>query len=122
LPEGRFGLAKSAYDWTQLVKLVTATKKANATALANSFSSVSKKLDNSITVLASGQVPEISNGAQAIAAIIASNNEALPNNKAAWMPWFQALDQRLKVLKPTELADLRDAFSEIATGLAAVPG
>jgi hypothetical protein len=115
LPPGRFNLAAQARDWAALVKLPAADRVRTAQLVAGSFESVA-------SAIAAGAARSI---ADALEKLISANKSVLTQSeyeawKADWNPKFQtAMTQLDDAGKLPALADVADAFLEIAQGLRA---
>lgn len=111
LPDGRFKLAAAAHSWAGQIP---AAARSKASALAGAFDSVAAQI-------AAGVLTDFE---QITPAMRSAKDAALGPDAAAWTPFFESLDSKLGQLwdaeQLTTVADMADAFRELATGLRAV--
>lgn len=113
-PEGKFGLTKFTYNLVKNVNLLPAERVRLCQALANSFTSIVKQIDD-------GKITDLKHG---LVDAEASNAKALGDKSTAFKPFGLALQKFLfeQYSKGTlrTAKDLGVAFLEVSTGLSAV--
>jgi len=117
IPDGRFKLGKSIYDIVMARVPADANRQRAATALANSFRTISAQI-------AAGTLTEAK---QILEQTTNSNRRALTDlgiDQAVWTPAFRDLQEAIYALYEARTInardDWRDAWNEIATGLSQV--
>lgn len=116
LPDGEFQLAKWGYE-TVTAKVV-GTAKAKAGMIADCFESNANLIDPPDPNLTGH-----STIGELVSATLACNRAVAGDDRAAWVPFFEALDTKLTELaeggKLTTLAQHKTAWNEIAAGIRA---
>lgn len=112
IPDGKYGLAKKAYEWANKVK--STQKVDEAQKVAGSF-------EGAAAAVAAGAIKDI-NGL--LSTTTQTNRESLGASAPMWADWMSELNRELSSLfdskKLVTLEDHRVAWLEIATGLKAV--